>query len=605
MSENRLLKEKSPYLLQHANNPVDWYPWGEEAFDKSKKEDKPIFLSIGYSTCHWCHNMAKESFENEEIANLLNKNFISIKVDREERYDLDNLYMKFVQASTGKGGWPMSVFLTPEGLPFFTGTYFPRVDFRELTGFKTVLLSIIEMWKNNREKIEETAKSLLVFVENNYEKIDYRELLELDIKESINSFKDTFDSEYGGFGDKPKFPMGHNISFLIEYFEQYNDEEAIKMASYTLDSIFKGGIYDHVGGGFSRYSVDEKWIVPHFEKMLYDNALLLEAYTKAYKITKNEIYKKIVIDTIEFLKREMMDEKGGFYAGLDADSDGDEGKYYVWTESELEFILGKEDFSRFLKYFNVDKQSLLKGKIALNRVKKDISIYDYDFLEPRLEMLFKYRETRIRPTTDKKILTAWNSLLAKALFIAGDILEKEEYIELAKNILDFIGKRLIIDGRIMTSYIDGEVKYKGYIQDYSAYLDALYEGKDYFERHLNNIDADKYNMYKSLINSYSIDIEKFTRNMINLFYDSEKKGFFINGVDSEELILRTKELNDGAMPSGNSIASRVLIRKGKEDEDKEILSKGKLSINAAGGFIKRIPIYHGEALRAGLLYFKE
>ena len=596
MSENRLINEKSPYLLQHAHNPVDWYPWGEEAFEKAKEEDKPIFLSVGYSTCHWCHNMARESFENEEIAGILNKYFVSIKVDREERYDIDNLYMKFCQATSGRGGWPMSIFMTPEGKPFFAGTYFPRIDFRGITGFKTVLLSLKKLWENDREKIEETAEDIVDFVKKNYMKNNEKVLTEDSIKKSAEGIKKLFDSEYGGFGPKPKFPMAHNITFLLEYSEKYDDEIAKAMALKTLDSIFKGGIYDHAGSGFSRYSVDEKWMVPHFEKMLYDNALLLEAYTEAYRKTENPLYEKIVRDTIGFLGREMKDYRGGFYAGIDADSEGDEGKYYLWTESEISFILGKENFERFSKYFNLEKSSLLKGRIVLNRIGREVDIADYDFLEKQLLTLLQHRENRIKPHIDEKIMCAWNSMLAKSLFKAGKVFEEQEFIDTGKKILEFIEKNMVLDGRIMTAYIDGEVKYKGFIQDYAFYIDALKE-----EMKISEDKEEKERLTEK--------IDFYTEEMLRLFKD-EKGGFYLAGDDADELIMRAKETTDGSVGSGNSAAARVLIELSQMKENfagksqEELREIGKRSLDISGQDIEVLGIYYGEALRGLLRYCK-
>lgn len=599
MSENRLIFEKSPYLLQHAKNPVDWYTWGEEALEKAKKEDKPIFISVGYSTCHWCHNMARESFENEEIAGILNKYYVPIKVDREERYDIDNLYMKFCQATAGRGGWPLSVFTTPDGLPFYAGTYFPRINIKGMIGFKTVLLSLKKMWEEDREEIEERAVEYRDFLLDTYEKYKSEDIGREDIEKSIDAYKEAFDSVYGGFGEKPKFPMGHSISYLLEYYEEFGDEEVKDMALFTLDSMFKGGIYDHVGGGFSRYSVDEKWMVPHFEKMLYDNALLIEAYSKAYKITGNKIYKKIVEDTILFLIREMEDEDGAFYAGIDADSEGDEGKFYLYTKSELGFVLGKDIFERFTGLFNATEKSSLKGRVVLNRVGKDISIDDYQFLDRWLKVIFKYRENRIKPSVDNKIMTTWNSLLAKSLYIAGDIFENRGYIRLAENILNFIENNLIIDDRIMTASIDGVVKHKGYIQDYACYLDALLEGRNYY---IKNPSGECANSRKSV--DFTDKLEKYTEKMIELFMDSENGGFYINGKDADDLIIRCKETNDGSIPAGNSVAAKVLIQIGKENSDQRLVDIGKKALDLDGFSVNKIPIYHSEVLRAGLIYYK-
>ncbi|MDO5708200.1 MAG: thioredoxin domain-containing protein [Andreesenia angusta] len=586
MSTNRLRDEKSPYLKQHENNPVNWYPWIEEAFEKAEKEDKPIFLSIGYSTCHWCHRMAEESFENEEIADILNKYFISIKVDREERYDIDNIYMKFCQAMTGKGGWPMSIFMTPDKKPFYTGTYFPRVDFRGITGFKSILNSINRLWKEDKEKLLNSSEEILKFVKENYLNSNSLELEEYSIIESVERMSQIFDSEYGGFGEKPKFPMGHNISFLIEYYNKFNDTRALKIAEKTLDSIFKGGIYDHIGGGFSRYSVDNRWIIPHFEKMLYDNALLIEAYSRAYEINRNPIYKKIVYDTIDFLKREMKSDEGGFFAGIDADSEGDEGKFYLWNRSELELILGKDNFNKLRDYFNMEKSMELKNRVVLNRVGKDIDIEDYNFIDRELKILFKHRENRIKPKVDSKIICSWNSILAKSLFVASRIFEDEELANIGEDILEFIRKNLIKDGRIMTAYIEGEVKYKGYIQDYSCFIDAL------LEKYHNNKNEDLLG-----------EIELYIKRMKELFED-ENGGFFLVGEDAEIVLLRAKETTDGAIASGNSIAIKSIIKLAKILDDEKMKENMKRALDSNGKDIRDLGIYHSEGLRALLEYYK-
>lgn len=594
---NKLINEKSPYLLQHANNPVNWYPWNEEAFEIAKKEDKPIFLSVGYSTCHWCHNMAKESFENEEIAGILNKYFVSIKVDREERYDIDNLYMKFCQSMARNGGWPMSIFMTNEGKPFFAGTYFPRNDFRGITGFKTILLSLNKMWKNDKDKIIETSEEIFRFIEENYiDNYKEKKLNKESLQKAVLSMKKNYDNIYGGFSSKPKFPMAHTLSFLLEYYKKFGDENVKEMALNTLESIFKGGIYDHIAGGFSRYSVDEKWIIPHFEKMLYDNALLIEAFAKAYEITRNDLYKKIIIDTIEFLVRDMQDDKGAFYAGIDADSDGDEGKYYLWTEGELSLILGKENFERFKNFFNIEKSQQVNNKIVLNRVGKSVNIDDYKFLDLQIPILFEHREKRIKPKVDKKILFAWNCLIAKALIIAGEKIDEEKYIEMGIETLKFIEEEMIVNGRIMTSYIDGEVKYKGFIQDYSFFIDAL----------INQYKVLKNESEKNKIFS---KIEFYLNEMIRLFYD-KKGGFFISGSDSEKLILKMKELTDGAIGSGNSVAAKCLIEISKMNEFKDkygeqkTIEIAKKSLEISGEEIESFGLYYGEALRGLLKYYE-
>ena len=377
---NRLINEKSPYLLQHAYNPVNWYPWCEEAFEKAEKENKPIFLSIGYSTCHWCHVMERESFEDNEVANVLNENFISIKVDREERPDIDTIYMDTCQLLTGHGGWPLTIFALPNKKPFYAGTYFPKEDTQYMNGLITLLNKIISIWKDSKDKILESAdeivKTLHTMTEfgevktNNSNKINVKsEFLE----DAFYTFKSSFDSKYGGFGDKPKFPTPHNLWFLLEYYKATNDTEALNMVEITLDAMYAGGIYDHIGFGFSRYSTDRFWLVPHFEKMLYDNALLAILYSKAYEITKKEKYKSVANEIFTYLLRDMHDENGGFYSAEDADSEGIEGKFYVWSLDEIYQVLGKDDGEKFASYFNITEKGNFEGFNIPNLINKNLT----------------------------------------------------------------------------------------------------------------------------------------------------------------------------------------------------------------------------------------
>lgn len=582
---NRLISEKSPYLIQHASNPVDWYPWSDEAFEKAATEDKPIFLSIGYSTCHWCHNMARESFQNEGVSAILNSHFVSIKVDREERFDIDSVYMTFCQAISGHGGWPISIFMTPDKKPFYAGTYFSRDDIRGVAGFRTILLSIQKMWEEDREKLIDASEEVLDIVKNNLAPVLPKKLGEDDVEKAFFEFRDSYDPANGGFGSKPKFPMGHAISYLLEYYDYTGDEVALVMAEESLRAIYRGGIYDHLGGGFARYAVDEKWAVPHFEKMLYDNGFLLSAYIKLYDTTGNPIYKKIAEDTIDFLNREMKSDTGGYYAGIDADSEGREGKFYTWDKGELRRILSEEKYQILKKHYYVNEAGDLEDRIILNRIGKRISIEDFSETEEILSELFDYRENRVKPSVDRKIITSWNAALAKALLAAGALFEYESYTEQGLELIEFIEKNLVVDGRIMARRIDGETKYLGYIQDYSYCVNALLTAYE-----VTGCEA------------YLDSAKDYAEDMRCLFEDKENGGFFLSGNDAEALIVRPKEANDGALPSGNSTAAMALIKLGYLMEDEEFIALGKKTLDSVGKEIENAYIYHAEAVRALLLY---
>ncbi|KAJ53531.1 hypothetical protein BD780_001464 [Clostridium tetanomorphum] len=544
---NRLIHEKSPYLLQHAHNPVDWYPWGEEAFQKAKKEDKPIFLSIGYSTCHWCHVMERESFEDEEVAGKLNENFISIKVDREERPDVDSIYMTFCQVTTGSGGWPLTIVMTPDKKPFFAGTYFPKESKFGRPGLLDILYTIKEQWENNKKELinssEELTKEINKYVIN--EKSD--ELEETIIEKAYENLREIYDPAYGGFYTEPKFPTPHKLMFLLRIWKIYGYDQALQMVENTLQSMYKGGIFDHIGFGFSRYSTDRKWLVPHFEKMLYDNALLIIAYTEAYQATGKEIYKNIAEKIINYILRDMTDKEGGFYSAEDADSEGEEGKFYLWTKEEISNIIGKEHEELFCKIYDITKGGNFEGKNIPNLIKYDIEDIDKNLEEQLMEIrkkLFSYRDKRVHPYKDDKILTAWNGLAIAALAYAGRVFNNEDYINSSKKAIDFILNSLIReDGRLLARYRENEAAHLAYLEDYSFLVWALIE------------------LYESTFNNeYLQKAISLNEEMINLFEDKDKGGFFIYGNDGEQLILRPKDSYDSAIPSGNSVAAYNMIR---------------------------------------------
>ncbi|AFS77885.1 thioredoxin domain-containing protein [Gottschalkia acidurici 9a] len=586
---NRLINEKSPYLLQHAYNPVNWYPWDEEAFEKAKQEDKPIFLSIGYSTCHWCHVMERESFEDDEVAEVLNKYFISIKVDREERPDIDSIYMNFCQAMTGSGGWPMTIIMTPDKKPFIAGTYYPKHSMHGRIGIIELLNKVNEKWKSNKDDLINSSEEILEFMKTNIVASEQGNLDMEDIENAFNLLKNSFDPEYGGFGKAPKFPTPHNLNFLLRYYKVKGDESALEVVEKTLESMYKGGIFDHIGYGFARYSVDEKWLVPHFEKMLYDNALLAVAYIEAYQITKRDLYKEIAEKIFEFIEREMTSEEGGFYSAIDADSEGVEGKFYLFDHSEISEQLGLEDSELFAHYYDITYDGNFEGKNIPNLIITGLPNMDTNsVLQERLraciKKLYTYRNKRVYPHKDDKILTSWNGLMIGALALGGRVFKDDKYIERAERSANFILENLIDrEGRLLARYRDGETKYKAYLEDYAYLVHGLIE------------------LYQSTFKmEYLEKAIKLNQDMLDLFWDDNEGGLFIYGKDSEQLVLQHKEIYDGAQPSGNSVASLNLIRLSKILEDPSLEEKSKAILKAFGGNVKNTVIGHSYLLMSCL-----
>ena len=536
---NRLKQEKSPYLMQHGENPVDWYPWCEEAFQKAAKEDKPVFLSIGYSTCHWCHVMAHESFEDSEVADLLNREFISIKVDREERPDIDAVYMSVCQAMTGSGGWPLTIFMTPEQKPFFAGTYFPKNGGYGRFGLMDLLDRVAYLWKNNREELLRAGNQITAAINQgqtgNGSKPDRRL-----VERAYSQLAQRFDHKWGGFGGAPKFPTPHNLLLLMRYADTLQESNAMKMAEITLEDMAKGGIFDHIGGGFSRYSTDEMWLVPHFEKMLYDNTLLLIAYTKAYQHTKKESFADTADRTAGYILRELTDEEGGCYCGQDADSDGVEGKYYVFTPEEVKTVLGEENGEEFCRLYDITDAGNFEGKSIPNRIHTSENVWDMD--DPRLEKLYEYRINRTKLHKDDKILLFWNAWAMIALAKAGQVLEEPSYLDAAIRIHAFIERKMVDENdRLYLRYRDGEAAYVGQLEDYAVYALALLE------------------LYRTTFDvKYLQAAVHRVEQMVELFEDKNKGGYFMTAFDGEQLIARPKETYDGATPSGNSVAAMVL-----------------------------------------------
>lgn len=537
---NRLSKEKSPYLLQHRDNPVDWYPWSGEAFQKAKNEDKPIFLSIGYSTCHWCHVMAHESFESQEVADILNRDFVSIKVDREERPDVDAVYMSVCQIITGSGGWPLTIMMTPEQEPFFAGTYFPRHGTYGHMGLVEILERVVHLWKNERQGLLKVGRQIASEIGNACVPSDGEPDRNL-IEKTYLQLKQLFDHKWGGFGSAPKFPTPHNLLFLMRYFYVTHEKSAMTMAFSTLEDMARGGIHDHIGGGFSRYSTDYMWLVPHFEKMLYDNALLLMAYIRAWQYTKDDSFADVAHRISDYVLRELTDDLGGFFCGQDADSEGIEGKYYVFTPEEVCYVLGEVDGGEFCRRYNITNHGNFEGKSIPNRIHGNEELWDRK--DPRLGKLYEYRLQRTLLHKDDKILLSWNSWMIVALARAGQALEEKRYLDAAVKAHRFVQKEMRDEkDRLYRRWRNGESAYAGQLEDYAVYSLAMLE--------LYRVTFDV---------SYLQEAEHRTEQIVKLFEDQEG-GYFMTASDAEQLIARPKETYDGAIPSGNSVVAMVLQR---------------------------------------------
>jgi len=598
---NRLINETSPYLLQHAHNPVDWYAWGEEALEKAKREDKPVLLSVGYSACHWCHVMEHESFENEEIAGLMNQHFVSIKVDREERPDIDNIYMQAVQAMTHSGGWPMTVFLTPDGRPFYGGTYFPPRDRRSgsqvMPGFPRVLISMAEAYKNRRQDVEEQATELANYLKQHSsmplrgKNIAPMGTLPLELLSNASrELAADFDPVHGGFGNAPKFPNTMALEFLLRIHQHRlrgeigarSTNPEMEIVETSLQHMADGGIYDQLGGGFHRYSVDAEWLVPHFEKMLYDNALLSRLYLHAYLVTGKVSYRRIAEETLDYVVREMTSPEGGFYSTQDADSEGEEGKFFLWTPAEIEAVLPPGDAALFMHYYDVTRQGNFEGKNILHVVGAGVAHpVGADLSRPQgeegtphgvgadlsrpggeeethvesspgdihvqlrrsRELLFKAREQRVKPGRDEKILSSWNGLMLRSFAEAARHLDRADYLQVATRNAEFLLRELRREGRVLRTYKDGRGRLNGYLEDYAFLaggLLALYEA--------------------SFETRWFVEGRRLMDEAITLFADQQNGGFFDTGSDHEALVSRPKDIMDNATPAGNSVAAEVLLR---------------------------------------------
>jgi uncharacterized protein len=588
---NHLIHETSPYLLQHAHNPVDWFPWGEEAFEKARNENKPVLLSIGYSACHWCHVMAHESFEDEEIAKLMNEYFVNIKVDREERPDLDQIYMNAVQMMTHHGGWPMTVFLTPDGVPFYGGTYFPPQDRYNMPGFPRVLISIAEAYRDRQDDIRETGTSLVNELQrlsktNGSDHPIQVELLDAAYAGTVRSY----DSVNGGFGGAPKFPPAMTLEFLLRTHARTGKSEALEIASHTCQEMANGGICDQLGGGFHRYSTDAKWLVPHFEKMLYDNALLSRLYLHYFQVSQEQLAQNTVEGILDYVLREMTDPAGGFYSTQDADSEGHEGKFFVWDIKEIEAVLGETAASRFCDYYNITESGNFEGKNILNvtRSLEDVAVAHNvsaselaASLNEGKRLLFELRENRVKPDRDEKILTAWNGLMMASFAEAGVVLNRPDYTDAARRNAEFVLASLRRDGVLLRTWKAGIAKFNGYLEDYAFLIEGLVT---LFET------TGEFRWFE--------EARSLTDRMIEEFWDDDNGGFFFTGKSHENLIVRSKDYVDNATPSGNSVAAGVLLRlailTGKENYRKLATT----IIREIGDSIRRYPSGFGYALSA-------
>ena len=552
---NHLIHEKSPYLLQHADNPVAWYPWNEEAFRKAREEDKPIFLSIGYATCHWCHVMAHESFEDGEVAELLNQSFVSIKVDREERPDIDQIYMSVCQALTGQGGWPLSIFMTPEGNPFFAGTYFPKTSRMGQPGFIDLLTRISNLWQTDREKILQGSTEIRRAIQ----KDDGVETIRAELgpgvlKKAYEQLQKSFDPEWGGFGRAPKFPTPHHLTFLLRWHRRSQDPKAGNMVEKTLKAMRSGGIFDQIGLGFHRYAVDERWLVPHFEKMLYDQALLALAYTEAYQALGKAEYAGTAKEIFAYVLRDMTSPEGGFYSAEDADSEGREGLFYVWTPGEVKKHLGEKSGDLFCRFFGITPEGNFEEGTSIPHIAVPLPIFagqekmDLEemgrVLENGREKLFESRQKRVHPLKDDKMITSWNGLMIAALAKGAQALQDISYARAVQRAADFLLATMRTShGRLYRRFRHGHIAHAGFLDDYAYLVWGLIE------------------LYEATLEvRYLEEAVHLNQVMIELFGDSEKGGFYFTGQDNEMLIARPKEIYDGAVPSGNSVAALNLLR---------------------------------------------
>lgn len=574
---NRLSTERSPYLLQHAENPVDWRPWGPEVFEEAKRTDKPVLLSIGYSTCHWCHVMAHESFEDETVAQAVNAAFLPVKVDREERPDVDAVYMAACLAMNGSGGWPLTVLLTPDQKPFWAGTYLPKDQLLHL------LRKAARLWREDRAGVLVTGDTLTAHLQQEGQARPGTPSREL-VRQAVSQFAQSYDERWGGFGAAPKFPTPHNLIFLLRYAQLAKEEHAREMALHTLNNMYRGGLFDHVGGGFSRYSTDQHWLVPHFEKMLYDNALLALAYTEAFQHARCPIYGEITRRTLDYVLRELSGPQGGFCCGQDADSDGVEGKYYALTPDELAQALGGVDGLRFCQWYGITPEGNFEGKSIPNLLGQSQFDQDPEDMAALREQVYAYRLSRTALHRDDKVLTAWNGLAMAALARAGLVLDEPWYLDAARQTAEFLAEKLTTsDGRLLARWRDGDAAHPGKLDDYAFLAYGL------LELYSATFDA-----------SYLTRAVGLADCLLKLFFDGERGGFYPYASNGEQLLTRTKEAYDGAMPSGNSIAALVLFRLSRLTGEMRWREAADLQLSWLAGAAEGYPAGHGFAMLACL-----
>ena len=588
---NHLINETSPYLLQHAHNPVNWFPWGEEALEIARREQKPILLSIGYSACHWCHVMEHESFENEAIARLMNEHFVNIKVDREERPDLDQIYMSAVQMMTHHGGWPMTVFLTPEGLPFYAGTYFPPEDRYNMPGFPRVLISVADAYRERPEDVKETAASVLSELKRAATSLESSELLTTELLDTAyRGIIKSYDSTNGGFGGAPKFPAAMSLEFLLHTYHRTANQQALQIVEHTCRKMAQGGIYDHLGGGFHRYATDARWLVPHFEKMLYDNALLSAIYLHYYQVSHDPAARTVAEGILDYVVREMRHPAGGFYSTQDADSEGVEGKFFVWSKSEIAELLGEHDAALFMAYYNVTDLGNFEGENILNTTQDLPAVAASaqateeqltEALARSREILFAAREKRVKPARDEKILTAWNGLMLAGFAEAAAILKRPDYLEVAKKNAQFLLDNLRGDRLLLRTYKDGHAKLNAYLEDYAFFISGLVT---LFET------SGELQWLEEAVSLTTIMIEEF--------WDDEDGGFFYTGRSHEDLIVRSKDFFDNATPSGNSVAAEVLLRIGLLTDKVDYQRRAGTILRLMASTVQRYPSGFGRLLCA-------
>jgi len=596
---NHLAGEKSPYLLQHADNPVDWYPWGEEAFAKARKEDKPIFLSIGYATCHWCHVMEHESFEDPVVASLMNEAFVNIKVDREERPDIDQVYMSVCQMLTGSGGWPLTIIMTPDKKPFFAATYIPKENRFGRIGMLDLVPRVQQLWQSDRDKAVGSAQQIL----ENLQKQDTRRasgtLEPSAVNAAYQQLAGRYDAEHGGFGTAPKFPSPHNLVFLTRYWRSTGNERALQMVEHTLEEMRLGGIYDQIGFGFHRYSTDAEWLVPHFEKMLYDQAMLTLAYTEAWLATGNLVFERAAREIIAYVLRDMTSPDGGFYSAEDADSEGEEGLFYLWTVADVGRVLGKENGAFAAAVWELSEDGNFSDEIRGERTGSNIphlreshsdaasstSMTQEDFdkrLEDIRSRLFATREQRIHPLKDDKVLADWNGLMAAALAYAGRVFDEPEWVVAAERSTDFVLHRMRAkNGRLLHRYREGEASVPAFLDDYVFLTSAMLE--------LYDATLDARYLERAL---------KLQQETVELFWDTGNGGFFFTAADNEELLIRQKEIYDGAIPSGNSVAAENLVRLARLTSNTELAQRADSIFSAFSSEASRLPSAHSQLMSA-------